>query len=664
MTDSDLEQLAVNTIRMLSADMVQQANSGHPGMPMGCAPMAYVLWSRILRYDPADPAWPDRDRLVLSAGHGSALLYSMLHLTGYDLPMEQLQAFRQWGSMTPGHPEVGETPGVECTSGPLGQGMAMAVGMALAEWVLADRFNDADHEIVGHHTYVIAGDGCMMEGITHEACSFAGTHGLGRLIVLYDDNHISIEGGTELTFTEDVRARYRAYGWHVVDAVEGTDLDAIEAAVREAQGVTDKPSLICVRTHIGHGSPRQDMAKAHGEPLGDTMAETRRTLGWPEQTFHVPPEVGEHLRQAGARAAGAHEEWTARWEAYREARPQDASTFEAWINGVLPAGWDEGLPTFEPGDGVLATRAASGKALNGLAPAVQNLLGGSADLAPSNKTVIDGTKDLRPDLGVAGRNIRFGVREFAMAAITNGMALHGGLRPYCGTFLVFADYMRSALRHAALQGTPSLFIFTHDSIGVGEDGPTHQPVEHAMSLRAIPNLTVIRPADANESAIAWKLALQRSDGPTAMLFSRQKLPILDAAAAAGAERGGYVLRDCEGTPDVILIATGSEVSLALSAVAPLQAQGVATRVVSLPSWEVFEAQDPAYREQVLPVEVRARVSLEAGITQGWERYVGVSGARVGIDRFGASAPGARVFEELGLTTDNVVAHALKVARPA
>jgi len=654
MTDTDLQQLAVNTIRMLSADMVQQANSGHPGMPMGAAPMAHVLWTRIMRYDPADPSWADRDRFVLSAGHGSALLYSMLHLTGYDLPMEELRDFRQWGSKTPGHPEVGDTPGVECTTGPLGQGLSMAAGMALAERVLADRFNGGGPEIVGHYTYVIVGDGCMMEGITHEASSFAGTHGLGRLIVLYDDNHISIEGGTELTFTEDVRARYRAYGWQVLEVADGTDLDAIEAAVRQAQGDLLRPSLICVRTHIGHGSPRQDMSKAHGEPLGDTMAETRRNLGWPEQTFHVPAEVAEHMHQAGARAAGAHEEWTARFEAYRNARPQDASTFQAWINGELPAGWDADLPVFAPDDGPLATRAASGKALNALALTVPNLLGGSADLAPSNKTVIDGTRDLRPDKGIYGRNIRFGVREFAMAAIVIGMAQHGGLRPYCGTFLVFADYMRGALRLGALMKTPGLFIFTHDSIGVGEDGPTHQPVEHAMSLRMIPNLTVFRPADANESVAAWRAALERTDGPTAMLFSRQKLPILDASDVAGAARGGYVLHDCEEQPKAILIATGSEVSLALAAEEQLRTMGIATRVVSLPSWEVFEAQDQAYRDQVLPPQVTARVSVEVGVTMGWERYVGTHGATIGLDRFGASAPGNVVFEKLGFTVERVV----------
>ena len=656
----NLDKLCVNAIRMLAVDMVEQAKSGHPGMPLGAAPMAYVLWTRFLRHNPLNPAWSDRDRFILSAGHGSALLYALLHLSGYGLTLDDLKRFRQWKSLTPGHPEYGLTPGVEATTGPLGQGFAMGAGMALAEVYLADCFNRPDHGIVDHYTYALVSDGDLMEGVASEAASLAATMGLGKLIYLYDDNEISIEGSTDLAFTEDVSRRFQAYGWQVIRVADGNDLDKIATAVTNARSETERPSLIMVRTQIGFGSPKQGSASAHGEPLGPEAARrTRETLGWPlEAPFQVPDEVYGHFKDVAEKGRQAETDWAELFEKYQQAYPEAADDFLRQMKRELPAGWADDLPVYDPQDGGLATRAASGKALNALADRLPNLIGGSADLAPSNKTLIDGCGDFgcgRP----GARNIRFGVREHAMGAILNGMALHGGLIPYGGTFLVFSDYMRPALRLAAMMKAPSIFVYTHDSIGVGEDGPTHQPVEQVAVLRAVPGLTVIRPADANETARAWQYAIGHS-GPTALILTRQKVPHLDAAKYGieqGVARGAYVLEDAPGTPDLILIGTGSEVGLALAAGAELSAQGVKVRVVSMPSWEIFAAQPQEYRDQVLPPDVEARLALEAGSTMGWCRWVGSRGDVLGIDHFGASAPGGEVFSQFGFTVENVVARA-------
>jgi len=651
-----LDTLCVNTIKTLAMDMVQKAGSGHPGAPMGAAPMAIALWDRHLKHNPADPAWPDRDRFVLSPGHASALLYGLLHLTGYALPLGELERFRQLHSLTPGHPERGLTPGVEATTGPLGSGFATAVGMAIAERHLAARFNGPDLEIVGHFTYGICSDGDLMEGVSSEAASLAGTLGLGKLIFLYDDNGISIEGSTSLAFREDVSARFRAYGWQVLDA-DGSDVDAVDEAIRLAQAEGSRPSLIVARTVIAAGSPNKaGTAGAHGAPLGEEEVRlTKAALGWPEESaFLVPREVAAHLGAAVERGEAAQRAWEGRLEQYRKAYPEAAASWDRMWSGDTD-GLE--LPLFGAGDGPLATRAASGKTLNAIAPTVEGLLGGSADLAPSNNTNLAGLGDLGPD-DWSGRNLHFGVREFAMGCITNGLSLHGGLLPYAATFLVFSDYMRGAIRLAALQKLREVFVFTHDSIGVGEDGPTHQPVEQVAALRAIPGLTVIRPADANETAAAWAVAAA-SPRPTALILTRQGLPVLEDAGAAreGVARGAYVVRTVDGEPDVILIASGSEVSLALEARTALAAEGVRGRVVSMPSWELFEEQPEQYREEVLPGRVRARVTVEAGVTQGWSRYAGDLGETVGIDRFGASAPAAAVFEELGLTTGAIVAAA-------
>jgi transketolase len=647
---------AADTIRVLAAEAVQKANSGHPGMPMGMADVAIVLWTQFLRHNPADPGWWNRDRFVLSAGHGSMLLYALLHLSGYDLPLSELQRFRQWGSKTPGHPEYGLTPGVETTTGPLGQGIGNAVGMAMAERWLATHFNRPGFPIIDHYTYVIASDGDLMEGISHEIGALAGHLRLGKLIVLYDDNGISIDGPTSLAWSEDVLARFTAYGWHT-QRVDGHDPQAIAEAIRNAQAEATRPSLIACRTHIGYGSPnRQDSHKAHGEPLGvEEVRLTKERLGWPtEVEFFIPDEVREWMRSLGAQGAARQAEWEAMFARYAEAYPQEAAALRQAMSGELPADWDADLK-FNWGAGqALATRAASGQVLNAIAPRLPTLIGGSADLTPSNNTRPQGVAAITPQ-DFSGRYIHFGVREHGMGAILNGISLHGGLRPYGGTFLVFSDYMRPAIRMAALMHLPVIFVFTHDSIGVGEDGPTHQPIEHLTALRAIPNLYVFRPADANETVIAWRVALERRHGPTALILTRQALPVLEQSTE-GAARGAYILLEApgEGEPQVILMASGSEVHVAVAAAQALLAEGVRARVVSMPCWELFEAQPLAYRQQVLPPQIRARVAIEAGATLAWGRYVGLDGVVIGLDRFGASAPAKVLFEQFGLTAEAVV----------
>jgi len=664
-SDQDrLDQLCINTIRMLAVDAVEQAKSGHPGMPMGMAPAAWMLWKDFLRHNPADPAWADRDRFVLSAGHGSMLLYALLHLTGYALPLEELKRFRQWGSLTPGHPEAGHTPGVETTTGPLGQGFANGVGLAIAERFLAERFNRPGHEIVNHFTYALVSDGDLMEGVSHEAAGLAAHLKLGRLIYLYDDNSITIEGQTSLAWSEDRMARFAAYGWQVQTVKDGNDLAAIAAAIRAAQAATDQPSIIAVRTVIGFGSPnKQGTAKAHGEPLGPEEAKaTRRNLGWPDQAFHVPAEVAECCRRSVGKGRSLQADWQKRFDAYAKACPEPAAEFRRALAGELPAGWEAAVPVFPADPKGEATRNASGAALNAIAAKVPNLIGGSADLAPSTKTILKDGGDFQAGK-YSGRNFHFGVREHAMGAILNGLALHGGVIPYGATFFVFADYMRPPMRLAALMKLKVIYVMTHDSIGVGEDGPTHQPVEHLASMRIIPGMTVIRPCDANETAEAWRQALLVK-GPVVLALTRQNLPTLDRARfapAAGLAKGAYVLAEAPGgRPELILIATGSEVALALAAAGQLAAQGVAARVVSMPSWELFEAQPEAYRRAVLPPEVAARVAVEAGVTAGWHKYVGSFGAVVGLDRFGASGPYQTVFAKFGFTAENVAARALAV----
>ena len=658
---TNLDQLCINTLRTLAMDGVQKARSGHPGMPMGTADMAYVLWTRFLEHNPANPAWPDRDRFVLSAGHGSMLLYSLLHLTGYDLPLEELKNFRQWGSRTPGHPEYGCAPGVETTTGPLGQGFANGVGMAIAESFLAATFNRPGFPIFDHFTYGIVSDGDLMEGVSHEAASLAGHLGLGKLIYLYDDNEISIDGSTDLTFTEDVPARFRAYGWHVQE-VDGYDLEGIEATIRAAQAETARPSLIVCHTHIGYGSPnKQDTPGVHGSPLGEEEVRlTKESLGWPPDAhFFIPDETLAVFRQAIGRGRQAEARWREAFERYRTAYPEEAALLETLWAGKLPDGWEETLPTFAPADGPLATRKASGAALNALAPALPTLIGGSADLAPSNVTLLKGYDDFQRETP-AGRNLRFGVREHAMGSILNGLALHGGVIPYGGTFLVFSDYMRPAVRLAAMMGLPVVYVWTHDSVWIGEDGPTHQPVEQLAALRAIPNLVVIRPCDGNETAAAWRVALERRDGPTALALTRQKLPVLADTDAKGVARGAYVLTDTPGAPDVLLIASGSEVHLALKARDLLAQKGVGVWVVSMPSWELFDAQPVSYRKSVLPPPVTARLVIEAGVTQGWEKYVGPDGEVMGLDCFGASAPYKVLMEKFGFTAEAVVERVLRL----
>ncbi len=656
-------ELLANALRFLAVDAVEQANSGHPGAPMGAATMACVLWDRFLKHNPADPRWPDRDRFVLSPGHASALLYALLHLTGYDLPLEELQRFRQWGSKTPGHPEYGVTPGVEMTTGPLGQGFAAGVGMAIAERWLATHYNRPGHEIVSHHTYAIVSDGDLQEGVASEAASLAGTLRLGKLIYLYDDNDISIEGNTDIAFAENVAQRFQAYGWHVIGPIDGMDSACVESAIHLARKEVNRPSLIICRTIIGYGSPNKaGTASAHGEPLGKEEARlAKERLGWPTpEPFTVPAEVAAHFRQALERGRSQQSRWQARFEAYRASYLAEAAQLEQELRGDLPPGWERPLADlFKGRRDPISTREASGLAMNAIAKAAPAFVGGSADLAPSTKTLL---KD-HGHYGFeeyCGHNMHFGVREHAMGAIANGLALHGGVIPYAATFLVFSDYMRPAIRLAALMGLRVVYVFTHDSIGLGEDGPTHQPIEQLMSLRAIPNLVVLRPADATETAEAWKVAMERREGPTALVLSRQDLPVLGRAGLAppeGVRRGGYVLWE-EGPPEAILIATGSEVHIALEAGRLLRQRGTGVRVVSLPSWELFDVQPAEYRREVLPPPVRARVSIEAGTPLGGERYVGLDGIAVGLSHFGASAPANVLYEQFGLTPQRVVEKAL------
>jgi transketolase len=683
MTQS-LDDLAINTIRILSIDAVQKANSGHPGLPMGAATMAYVLWTRHLRYNPRNPLWYDRDRFILSAGHGSMLLYSLLFLTGYDLPLEEIKRFRQWHSMTPGHPECGETPGVEVSTGPLGQGVGNSVGLAIAERWLAATFNRPKHDIVDHYTYVLASDGDMMEGISSEAGSMAGHLRLGRLIVLYDANLITLSATTNVTFDEDVGARFAAFGWHV-QHIDGMDMSAVDKALNAAKAEQNRPSLIVARTHIGYGSPnKHDTFQAHGEPLGDEEVRlTKRNLGWPEdKSFYIPDEALRHFRKAVDRGADLEGAWQERINAYRSAYPEEAKVFERCQKGELSEGWQAKLPVFTPKDGELATRDAGGKVINALADVIPNLIGGSADLDPSTRTMLKGKGDFESPLtpqkgdgpptqgvsggvwGYAGRNIHFGIREHVMTASLTGMARHGGVLPYGATFLTFSDYMRPAVRLAALSKARAIYVWTHDSIALGEDGPTHQPVEHLPSLRAIPNLIVLRPADATETTEAWKIAMQHTNGPVGLILTRQKLPVLDRsklAPAANVAKGAYILSEADGSsPPLILLATGSEVSLALEAQQRLAKEGIRSRVVSMPSWELFEAQPQSYRDSVLPPQVRARVSIEAASPFGWERYIGADGAAIGVTHFGASAPGGEVMKNYGFTADHVVETARQV----
>jgi transketolase len=655
-----IANLAVNTIRTLSLDAVQKANSGHPGLPMGSAPMAYVLFQKYLKHNPKDPRWPDRDRFVLSGGHGSMLVYSMLHLTGYDVTLDDLKSFRQWGSRTPGHPENFMTPGVEATTGPLGQGTANAVGMAMAERFLAARYNKPGHTVVDHYTYALVSDGDLMEGISHEAASLAGHLKLGKLIYLYDDNLISLDGPTSLSFSEDVAKRFEAYGWQTLRVGDGnTDLDSIDKAIAAAKAETARPSIILVRTTIGFGSPNKaNTHEAHGSPLGpEEVKLTKKALGFdPEKFFHIPDEVSAHLRSALDRGGKAEAEWLQRFEAWAAAFPELAAEWRLAQAGELPAGWESALPSFTPAD-KLATRESGGKVITALSGKIPYLFGGDADLSVSTKTGLKGLGNFDGQTG-EGRNIRFGVREHAMGAIANGLAYHGGIRPFTATFFCFADYERPALRLAALSHLPVTFVFTHDSIGLGEDGPTHQPVEHLASLRAMPNMWVIRPGDANETAEAWRMALERKTGPTCIVLSRQGVPTQDRtkmAPAAGAQKGGYVLSEAPGgAPQAIVIATGSELPIAVEAQTQLAAAGVRARVVSLPCWEAFAAQSPEYRQSVLPSEVPARASIEAGATFGWRQWIGDRGVAIGLDRFGASAPDKIIYKELGLTAENVV----------
>ncbi len=659
-----LDQLCINSIRFLAIDAVEKAKSGHPGLPMGAAPMAFVLWDKIMRFNPKNPQWFNRDRFVLSAGHGCMLQYALLHLTGFDsVTMDDIKNFRQWGSRTPGHPENFETPGVEVTTGPLGQGICNGVGLAMAEAHLAGRLNKPDCTLVDHYTYVILGDGCNMEGVSGEACSLAGHLGLGKLIALYDDNHISIDGSTDISFTEDVSKRFEAYGWHVQHVEDGnTDLDAIQKAIEAAKAVTDKPSLIKVTTIIGYGSPnKSDSAGIHGAALGDEEIKlTRENLGWPHEPFVLPDDVLSHFRKAVDRGASAEADWENTLATYRTKYPEEAALFDRMQKGELPANWEAALPTYTSADKTLATRKHSEITINALAGVIPEMLGGSADLTHSNLTEIKGEGNFQK--GTYGnRNLRFGVREHGMGAICNGIVLHNsGLIPYCATFLVFADYMRAAIRLSALSEAGVIYVMTHDSIGLGEDGPTHQPVETIASLRVIPNLIVMRPAEGTETSGAYQVAIANRKRPTLIALSRQGLPDYDNSSIEGVAKGAYVLSDSDGTPDLILIGTGSEVQLCMKAADQLRGEGKNVRVVSMPSWELYEEQDDAYKESVLPKAVTKRLSVEAGCDFGWSRYVGAEGASMGVDGFGASAPGGLVMEKYGFTVENVVAKAKEV----
>ena len=678
-TETTLEDLCINTIRILSADAVQNANSGHPGMPMGAAAMAYTLWTKFLKHNPRDPHWIDRDRFVLSAGHGSMLLYSLLHLTGYDLPLDELKRFRKWGSKTPGHPERGHTVGVEVATGPLGQGFGNGVGMAMAEAWLAARYNRPGHEIVNHHTYAICGDGDLMEGITQEAASLAGHLRLGKLIYLYDQNHITLAGSADLVFTEDVGKRFEAYGWHTRHVANGNDTEDVAKAIQEAQAETGRPSLILVRTHIGFGSPKkQDTFGSHGSPLGEEeLAATKKALGWPTtDKFYLPKDAVDHFREAVGKGAGAQKAWTRKFDAYKAAFPKEAAEFEMIVAGKLPSDWNADLPKWQPTDKPIATRTAGGQALNALAKRIPNLMGGSADLNPSTDTALKGMGDFQPpefagpgtagavggEWGYGGRNVAFGVREHAMAAAVNGMAAHGGILPFGASFMVFSDYCKPSIRLASLSGLKCFFIFTHDSIGVGEDGPTHEPVEQLAGLRAIPGLNVMRPADATETAEVWGVAAQHN-GPSFIALTRQNVPHLDRSKAKNIDvaKGAYILSEAGGgAPDVILIGTGSEVGLCAKAQEKLAGYGVKARVVSMPSWNLFESQDEAYRESVLPKSVRKRVTVEAGSTMGWHKWAGDEGTVIGLDRYGASAPGEEIMRNLGFTAEHVTSAALRL----
>ncbi len=678
-----IDQLCINTIRTLSMDAVQHANSGHPGAPMGLAPSAYVLWTRFLSYNPRNPSWPDRDRFVLSAGHASMLLYSMLHLTGYDLPIEEIKQFRRWGSRTPGHPERELTPGVETTTGPLGQGFGNGVGMAMAEAYLAARYNRPGFEVINHFTYAIVSDGDLMEGVAAEAASLAGHLKLGKLIYLYDNNHISLAASTGLTFTEDCARRFEAYGWHTLAVDDGNDLDAVDRALRAAQSETTRPSLILVRTHIGYGSPgKQDSFEAHGSPLGQEEVKlTKKNLDWPaDPPFFIPDEALARFREAVGKGERADAHWQERFSSYSKEFPDMARELEAALRGVLPKGWEMAIPEFPADAKGLATRVASGRVLNALAQKLPTLIGGSADLNPSTHTVLQKLGDFESPQRAAsdnqgsaggpwsyeGRNLHFGVREHGMGATLNGMAAHGGIIPFGSTFLIFSDYLRPSIRLAALMGLGVIYVFTHDSIGVGEDGPTHQPVEHLAALRAIPRLVVLRPADANETAVAWRVAIETRDRPVALALTRQNVPTLDRtkfASADGLRRGAYVLADApDGKPDIILIGSGSEVPLVIGAREKLAERKIKARIISMPSWELFDAQPREYRDSVLPPPIRPRLAVEAARSQGWHRYVGDGGGVIGVDRFGASAPGGVVMERLGLTVNQVVERALALLK--
>jgi transketolase len=661
-----IDDLCINTIRFLAVDAVQKASSGHPGTPLGAAPMAYVLWDRFLKHNPGDPKWPDRDRFVLSPGHASAMLYALLHLTGYDLPLDEIKRFRQWDSKTPGHTEYGVAPGVEATTGPLGQGFANGVGMAMSERWLAQHYNRPGYEVVNHYTYALVSDGDLQEGVASEAASLAGTLRLGKIIYLYDDNDISIEGNTDIAFAENVAQRFQGYGWHVVGPIDGMDISAVDSAIRLARASIDRPSLIICRTTIGYGSPNKaGTAAAHGEPLGEEEVRlTKERLGWTHsEPFTVPADALAHFRQALERGRRQQDEWQEMFRAYQREYPQEAERLEVGLRGDLPQDWDSSLSDlFLSADKPIATREASGRVMNAIAKRVHSFTGGSADLAPSTKTLL---KD-HGHYGFEeyyGHNIHFGVREHAMGAIANGMSLHGGTIPYTGTFLIFYDYMRPPVRLAAMMGIRVIYIFTHDSVGLGEDGPTHQPIEQLMGLRTVPNLVTIRPADATETVEAWRVAMERRSGPTALVLSRQNLPVLDRkvlAPALGLRRGGYVLWQASEWPDAIVIGTGSEVHIALEAGKLLKDKGINARVVSLPSWELFSSQPPEYRTEVLPGELKARVSIEAGTPLGWERYVGLDGMAIGLSRFGASAPARVLYDQLGLTANRVTDEVMRL----
>lgn len=675
------DALCINTIRFLAVDAVQNADSGHPGMPMGMAPTAYLLWTKLMKYNPKNPRWPDRDRFVLSAGHGSMLLYSMLYLTGYGLTLDDIKNFRKWGSRTPGHPEYGVTPGVECTTGPLGQGFANGVGMAIAERYLAAKFNRPGHEIVDHYTFAICSDGDMMEGISSEAASLAGHLGLGKLIYIYDNNHVTLSADTKLSFTEDVNKRFDAYGWHTQSVEDGNDLDAILKAITAAKDEIKRPSLISIRTHLGYGSPnKQDSFEAHGSPLGvEEVRLTKDNLGWPpDEIFYVPDQALKVFREAGEKGPGREEEWTGLMRSYGKKYPELLTEWELMTGPKLPEGWDSDIPAFAPDAKGMATRSAGGKVLNALAEKIPSLIGGSADLDPSTKTAMEGRGDFQHPgngeegiqgavaghWGYGGANIAYGVREHAMGAISTGLSLHGGLIPFTATFLIFSDYMRPAIRLAALSSVKVIYVFTHDSIALGEDGPTHQPIEHLASLRAMPGIRVIRPADANETAEAWKSAIMEKEGPVALVLTRQNVPVIDRStysSASGLHMGAYILAEApKGRPELLIIATGSEVHIALDAYEKLVKEGVAVRVVSMPCRESFEKQSAQYRDKVLPPGVTARVTVEAASTFGWEKYAGTEGITIGIDRFGASAKGSVNLEKFGFTAENIIEKSRKL----